>query len=280
LKRHPLSFSSKSGASKLATSVRVAIAVKEPRRQMKFQTTKAADAERSQSGVRKILLIGASRGLGLGLAKLFAARGWNVVATERGSSAGLKAAAAEVNGRVRIERVDITNHDELNELHRRLSGELFDVIFIIAGVHDDTTKPIHAVPVSEVARLFITNAYSPIYLAEAVFDLLQSRGTLAIMSSRMGSVSLATTYAPGEWETYRASKAALNMLARCFYQRHQDGGRTVLIMHPGWVKTDMGGDSAPVDLTTSVEGLYNTLEKWRGSGKEAFVDFEGNVLPW
>ena len=247
---------------------------------MSVPTTNAGDARGSQSAEQKILLIGASRGLGLGLAQLFVAQGWNVVATERGRSAGLKAAAARADGRLRIEHVDITNHDEIKGLHRRLSGELFDVIFIIAGVHDDTTKPIHEVPVPEVARLFITNAYSPIYLAEAVFDLLQPRGTLAIMSSRMGSVSLATTYEPGEWETYRASKAALNMLARCFYQRHQDEGRTVLIMHPGWVKTDMGGDSAPVDVTTSVEGLYNTLEKWRGSGREAYVDFEGNVLPW
>jgi NAD(P)-dependent dehydrogenase (short-subunit alcohol dehydrogenase family) len=182
--------------------------------------------------------------------------------------------------RFRIEHLDITNHDEIAELHRSLSGELFDVIFIVAGVHDDTTKPIHAVPASEVARLFITNAYSPIYVAEALFDLLKPQGTLAIMSSRMGSVSLAASYTPGEWETYRASKAALNMLARCFYQRHQDEGRTVLIVHPGWVKTDMGGADAPVGIIASAEGLYSTLEKWRGSGKEAYVDFEGNVLPW
>jgi NAD(P)-dependent dehydrogenase (short-subunit alcohol dehydrogenase family) len=247
---------------------------------MDAQTTGAGGTEGLQSAERKILLIGASRGLGLGLAKLFAARGWNVVATERSSSAGLKAAAANAAGRMRIERVDITNQGEVKELHRQLSGELFDVIFIVAGVHDDTTKPIHEVPVAEAARLFITNAYSPIYVAEMVFDRLKANGTLAIMSSRMGSVALATTYAAGEWETYRASKSALNMLARCFYQRHRDEGRTLLIMHPGWVKTDMGGDDAPVDLTTSVEGLYNTLQKWSGSGGEAYVDYEGNVLPW
>jgi NAD(P)-dependent dehydrogenase (short-subunit alcohol dehydrogenase family) len=244
------------------------------------QTTQPGGAADAPSTTRKILLIGASRGLGLGLATLFAARGWNLVATERGVSAGLRAAADAADGRLRIARVDITDHDQIDALRRSLSGELFDVIFIIAGVHDDTTKPIHAVPVSEVARLFITNAYSPIYLAEAFLDLMQPQGTLAIMSSRMGSLSLAPTYAPGEWETYRASKAALNMLARCFYQRHQHEGRTVLLMHPGWVKTDMGSDDAPVDIATSVEGLYNTFEKWRGSGKEAYVDFEGNVLPW
>ena len=247
---------------------------------MTAPTTAARDAQNTPAGARKVLLIGASRGLGLGLAKLFAAHDWNVVATERSSSAGLTAVAASATGRMRIEHVDITNHDEVKQLHHRLAGELFDVIFIIAGVHDDTTKPIHEVPVPEAARLFITNAHSPIYVAETVFDLLKPNATLAIMSSRMGSVALAPTYAAGEWETYRASKAALNMLARCFYQRHHDEGRTLLIMHPGWVKTDMGGEDAPVDLTTSVEGLYNTLEKWRGSGEEAYVDFEGNVLPW
>jgi NAD(P)-dependent dehydrogenase (short-subunit alcohol dehydrogenase family) len=244
------------------------------------QTTAARGAGGSSASARNVLLIGASRGLGLGLARLFAARGWNVVATGRGNSTGLKSAEASANGWIRIEHVDINDHAEVNELHRRLSGELFDVIFVIAGVHDDTTKPIHEVPVPEAARLFITNAYSPIYVAETVFDRLKPRGTLAIMSSRMGSLALATTYAAGEWETYRASKAALNMLARCFYQRHHDQGRTLLIMHPGWVKTDMGGEDAPVDLTASVEGLYQTLEKWNGSGEEVYVDYEGNVLPW
>jgi NAD(P)-dependent dehydrogenase (short-subunit alcohol dehydrogenase family) len=247
---------------------------------MAVQTTHPAGDASGQYAERKGLLIGASRGLGLGLAKLFATRGWELVATERGPSAGLRAVADAATRQFRIEHVDITDHDRIKNLRRSLSGELFDVIFIIAGVHDDTTKPIHVVPVSEAARLFITNAYSPIYLAEELFDLLKPQGTLAIMSSRMGSMSLADTYTPGEWENYRASKAALNMLARCFYQRHRGEGRTVLIMHPGWVKTDMGGDGAPVDIAASVEGLYNTLEKWRGSGKEAYVDFEGNVLPW
>jgi hypothetical protein len=152
------------------------------------RTGQLAGGAGGQSAARKILLIGASRGLGLGLAKLFAARGWNLVATERAISAGLKAAADAVDRRFRIEHVDITNHDQIEKLRRSLSGEVFDVIFIVAGVRDDTTKPIHAVPASEAARLFITNAYSPIYLAEALFGLLKPQGTLAIMSSRMGSL--------------------------------------------------------------------------------------------
>jgi NAD(P)-dependent dehydrogenase (short-subunit alcohol dehydrogenase family) len=226
-----------------------------------------------------VLLVGASRGLGLGLAKSFAAHGWNVVATERTAGGSLKAAAAAY-GRIRIEQLDINETQQVQKLHRRLSGDRFDVIFIVAGVKDDPTKPIHQVPVQEAARVFITNAYSPMYFAEMFLDRLKPGGTLAIMTSRMGSVELASTYVDGGWEAYRASKAALNMLARCFYLRHRDEGHTIVLVHPGWVKTDMGGEDAPVELAESVNGVYGVLQKWRGSGRQVFVDYEGNVLPW
>lgn len=231
------------------------------------------------SAKKNVLLVGASRGLGLGLAKSFAAHGWEVVATERSASPALNAAAAAADGRIRIERVDINNAEAVQSLHRQLSKELFDVIFVVAGVSDkDPTKPIHEVPVQEVARLFISNAYSPMCFAEMFFDLLKPDGTLAIMASRLGSLTLVPTF--DGWEAYRASKAALNMLARCFHQRHGGEGRTMLLMHPGWVKTDMGGENAPVEVATSVEGLYSTLGKWHGAGELVFVDYAGNVLPW
>lgn len=232
---------------------------------------------------RKILLVGASRGLGLGLAKSFAAHGWTVVATERNASGGegLAAAAAAANGHIRTELVDINDPQAVQTLRTQLSGERFDVIFIVAGVSDkDPTRPVHEVALHEAIHVFVSNAYSPICFAEAFFDLLKPQGTLAIMTSRMGSLTLVTTAADGSWEVYRASKAALNMLTRCFHQRHQHEGRTILLMHPGWVKTDMGGNDAPVDLATSVEGLYTTLISWHGSGKQAFLDYQGNELPW
>ncbi len=230
---------------------------------------------------KKILLAGASRGLGLGLASSFAAHGWNVVATERSTSGGLRAAVAAADGRIRVERLDISDPQQAEYLHRQLAGELFDVIFIVAGVSDkEPTRPVHAVPAHEAAQVFITNAYSPMYFAETFFDRLKPHGTLAIMTSRMGSLTLVSAPADATWEVYRASKAALNMLARCFYQRHRGDGRTLLLLHPGVVKTDMGGPDAPLDLATSVEGLYATLRKWEGTGEQAFLDYQGNVLPW
>lgn len=248
---------------------------------MAISAEAAASPRVSPAAERNALLIGASRGLGLGLAKMFAAQGWNTVATERSASTGLRAAAAAADGRIRIERVDINDAEAVQSLHRQLSNELFDVIFIVAGVSDrDPTKPIHEVPVHEAAHVFISNAYSPMCFAETFFDRLKPDGTLAIMTSRMGSLALVSTSVDGSWEVYRASKAALNMLARCFHQRHRKEGRTILLMHPGWVKTDMGGENAPVELATSVEGLYRTLGKWHGSGELVFVDYGGNLLPW
>jgi NAD(P)-dependent dehydrogenase (short-subunit alcohol dehydrogenase family) len=238
----------------------------------------------SPTAERKILLVGASRGLGLGLAKSFAAHGWTVVATERGSSGGgggLGAAVAAAGGNIRAERVDINDPQTVQKLRAQLSGERFDVIFIVAGIRDkNPTRPTHEVPVEEAIHVFVSNAYSPICFAETFFDLLKPDGTLAIMTSRMGSLALVSTAADGTWELYRASKAALNMLTRCFHERHRDDGRTVLLLHPGWVKTDMGGDDAPVDLATSVEGLYATLIKRHGSGSQVFLDYQGNELPW
>ncbi len=243
----------------------------------------AAQAERqsvAMPGGKQVLVAGASRGIGLGLAKSFAAHGWNVVATERNHSARLQAVAAAAHGRIRIEQVDINDAPGVETLHRQLADDAFDVIFIVAGVNEkDTSKPIHQVPVDEAVRVFVTNAYSPIRFAEIFFNRLKPGGTVALMSSQMGSVALAPLQ-DGIWEAYRASKAALNMLARCFYERHRDAGRTVLLMHPGVVKTDMGGESAPLDLETSVEGLYTTLRKWHGSGKQLFVDYQGNEIPW
>ena len=231
---------------------------------------------------RKILVAGASRGLGLGLAKSFAAHGWNVVATQRSAAAaGSEPPRRPQTAASELARLDITDEQAVESLHRQLADELFDVIFIVAGVSDtDPNKPVHQVPAHEAAQVFISNAYSPMYFAEAFFDRLKPGGTLAIMTSRMGSLALVSTSDDGTWEVYRASKAALNMLARCFYQRHRADGCTLLLLHPGVVKTDMGGEGAPLDLATSVEGLYETLFKWQGTGEQLFLDYQGNILPW
>lgn len=218
----------------------------------------------------RALLVGASRGLGAGLVSALSARGWDVTATVRDPKRGTPAGAASV------EQVDIDEPAQIEALHGRLAAARFDLIFVVAGVSTaDPTTPIHKESLSEALRLYRTNAISPIVFAEAFADRLAPGGMVALMSSTLGSIGRNTD---GGYDAYRASKAALNMLARSFAARHKDLG--VLIMHPGWVRTDMGGPKAPLDVETSTNAMAEAIAARRGLEGVAFVDWENKEIPW
>ena len=222
---------------------------------------------------RSALLIGASRGLGLGLAQVFATRGWSVTATAR--DPGRAPVLAAIPG-VRVERADITDDDAMEALHGRAAGP-FDLVFVIAGIADDATLPVHEVSPASAAHVFETNAHAPLRVMERFADRLAPGGTMAVMTSILGSVA---ENGSGGWEIYRASKAALNTLTRCWALRHRDVGITVLSIHPGWVRTDMGGAGASLDVETSTEGRCDVIEAQRGAGGHRFLDWEGKTIAW
>jgi NAD(P)-dependent dehydrogenase (short-subunit alcohol dehydrogenase family) len=170
--------------------------------------------------------------------------------------------------------VDIARPDQVRALHARTAGATFGLVFVVAGVAGQPEQPIHAVSPQEAADVFLTNAYWPVVFAETFLDRLAKGGTVALMTSILGSVSNSN----GGFETYRASKAALNMLGRCFAARHPDCA--VLLLHPGWVRTDMGGPDAPLDVATSVRGLADVLEARAGRPGDAFLDYTGNEIGW
>lgn len=220
------------------------------------------------------LIVGASRGLGLGLTETFLRRGWRVIATRRGAAPGLEPLTAQG---VRVEAVDIDDDASVTALHERLAGERFDLIFVVAGIVMESDQPLHAVSRAVHAQIFLTNAVSPILFAEAFRDRLAPGSTLAFMSSVLGSVGLNTE---GGWENYRASKAALNTNARSFAARHAARDFGVLLLHPGWVATDMGGEGADLDVATSAAGLADVIEARVGRTDLAFLDYQGETLPW
>jgi NAD(P)-dependent dehydrogenase (short-subunit alcohol dehydrogenase family) len=223
---------------------------------------------------KSALIVGASRGLGLGLVETFLARGWRVTATQRTPSAQLGRLSAEA---LRIETADIDDDAGVAALHDRLAGQRFDLIFVVAGVATQAHDPLHAVSRAVAAQVFLTNAVSPIRFAEAFLDRLAPGGSLALMSSVLGSVSLNDS---GGWETYRASKAALNTLARSFEIRHRAENLSVLILHPGWVRTEMGGTEADIDVATSVTGLADVITDRLGRPGAHYLDYTGKTLPW
>jgi NAD(P)-dependent dehydrogenase (short-subunit alcohol dehydrogenase family) len=222
-----------------------------------------------------VLLLGASRGLGLGLAREYLSRGWRVIATARDNAKNLEALASETKGDLRIERVDIADADGVAELRAALKDEKLDLLFVVAGISGSVPAPLHEVSPDEAARVWLTNAYYPIVAAEAFVDLLKPKATIAFMSSRLGSIEL-NDY--GSWETYRISKAALNMGSRSFFHRHPD--HAVLSVSPGWVKTDMGGSSATFDIETSCRNVANAIGKHAGTAGHRYVNYDGEELPW
>lgn len=231
-------------------------------------------AEPAITEERRALIVGASRGLGLGLAESLHDRDWRVVATVRKSSPDHE--NLRLQG-IRIETVDIDDDASVAALRQRLGSEKFDLVFVVAGVATESDKPLHAVSRAVSAQVYLTNAVSPILFAEAFADTIAPGGTLAFMSSILGSVALNED---GGWENYRASKAALNTNTRSFAVRHAERDYGILLVHPGWVRTDMGGAEADLDIETSVAGMIAVIEAFAGRRDVAYLDYRGETLAW
>ena len=154
---------------------------------------------------KTILLIGASRGLGYAMAAEYLKHGWNVVGTVRGTARTfLHDLADESRSRLEIETVDICEPNQIAALRARLSGRIFDVLFVSAGVTNNPTETIAVVTTAEFVRVMVTNALSPMRVIEALHDLVSPSGTIGIMSSGQGSVSNNTT---GMREVYRGKQS-------------------------------------------------------------------------
>lgn len=225
---------------------------------------------------RTALIVGASRGLGLGLAKALLDRGWRVTGTVRGRDrTGLHDLADQIGERLDIESVDITEPDQIAGLAQRLAGRRFDLLFVNAGVSGDTEAPMGTVSTEMFDQVMVTNVLGPLRVIEACQGLLAPDATVAAMSSGLGSIAGNTT---GSWETYRASKAALNMALKSFAARAS--GKTVIAMAPGWVRTDMGGPGAPLGVEESTTGMAEVLEREAGRPGMRYLDYRGRTLEW
>jgi NAD(P)-dependent dehydrogenase (short-subunit alcohol dehydrogenase family) len=226
------------------------------------------------------LIVGASRGIGLGLVGEFERRGWQVIATARdpAKATALTELAGHSGGRVSVEQADTTDVESVEALRQRLADQTFDLIIVNAGVGGPQGKNPRTVTDAEFTELFVTNSLAPVRLAEMFARQVKPKtGVVGLMTSILGSVEGASA---GGVELYRASKAALNSFTRSFAARHKDQGIAVLSLHPGWVRTDMGGPNAAIDVATSVKGLADVVERAQKDRKDGFFDYKGDTLPW
>jgi len=227
---------------------------------------------------KSALIIGASRGLGYGVAAEYLDRGWQVTATVRGAGrTGLHDLAESSGGRLIVENADITVPEEVAALHDRLAGEKLDLLFVNAGVTNGPQETVADVSTETFVRLMVTNALSPMRVIEALQDLVAPDGTIGVMSSGQGSVA---NNDKGGFEVYRASKSALNQLMRSFAARHAGDPRTLLLIAPGWVQTGLGGAAAPLTIDQSVPGVVDTIQAQAGQGGLQYLDYRGQTVRW
>lgn len=228
------------------------------------------------SGERKrrtVLITGASRGLGRELAALYAADGWRVIACVRGQ--------APFEGAIEAQSLDVSDSTSIAALGRALEGVAIDVLINNAGIRGDTggLTTLDGDDFLEVMRI---NALAPLLLARALrANLLAGESrVIANISSRAGSLAEGTLDDDDGDYAYRCSKAALNMATVKLAQDLGKDGITVLSLHPGWVKTDMGGDEASVPVATSAAGLKAVIGAAGMADSGSFRSYDGRRISW
>ena len=225
------------------------------------------------------LVAGANRGIGLAVAREFVSRGWNVIATARNvpAATALVELSARHPGHVIIRALDMNDPASIDGFAAGLTGRMLDIILVNAGVSGPDHRSASAATAAEIGALMYTNAIAPIRLSRQLADTLcPGDGVLAFTSSVMGSVALN----PGGHELYRASKAALNSLTRGLWGELRGRNVTVLTLHPGWVRTDMGGPSAAVGVEDSARGMVDVMLAERGAHQHKFLDYTGKAIDW
>jgi len=217
-----------------------------------------------------ILITGANRGIGLALAQQFAARGDDVIGVCRQSSPALEATGA------RIETgVDVGDDDAVAALAKRLGDARIDVLVLNAGILGN--ESLGAIDFDSMRRQFEVNALGPLRVAQALRGHLADGAKVGILTSRMGSVA---DNGSGGYYGYRASKAAVNAIGKSLALDLAPRGVSVVLLHPGYVATDMVGGHGDVSPTQAASQLIARLDALTPERSGTFQHANGSELPW
>jgi NAD(P)-dependent dehydrogenase (short-subunit alcohol dehydrogenase family) len=223
---------------------------------------------------KTVLITGVNRGLGLEFARQYRADGWRVIGTVRSRQTAADAAAKLG---VELHELDLNEFPAIAALGRALQQETIDVVIANAGYMGDRDMPIDNVDLASWETSFRVNTIAPIALIGALLAPLRrsaDRKAVAI-SSRRGSIACNDT---GGRYMYRSSKAALNAAWRSLSVDHP--ALVAFVLHPGWVRTDMGGPSAEVAVEASVQGMRRVIDAAGPDSRGRFLTWDGKELPW
>jgi len=221
---------------------------------------------------RNVLIVGASRGLGLEFVRQYRADGARVTATAR-SSDGLAAIAALGAQALKL---DVADAASASGLAWQVDGEAFDTVFHVAGVYGPRTTGLEPPTVDDFDAVMQANVLGVMRVLSQVADALAPAARIGIVSSRMGSIGLRAN--PSGW-LYRASKAAVNSVMKDASLALADRALCVAF-HPGWVRTDMGGAGADIDPAESIAGMRRALASLQPAQTGSFLNYDGTPLAW
>lgn len=225
------------------------------------------------------VVTGASRGIGLEMVKQLLQADEQVTALARNttSAKSLQSLLLEYPARFRVLEADVTKDLDLDRAVKVLNGEKVDVLINNAGVYQKGDGSFQSMDPKVVEQTFLVNSLGPMKVTKAFLPLLRKSAnpTIANITSLMGSIA---DNSSGGSVAYRMSKAALNMFTKTLALEFDDA--VVLSLHPGWVKTDMGGSHAPIEIAESAKGLLNVIRSSKREASGRFFNFKGDSLPW
>jgi len=224
-----------------------------------------------------VLITGANRGIGLEFARQYAADGWRVIAACRNPK---RAGDLEhVNGDASLVTLDVNDPESVDKLAAELGDAPIDVLINNAGVYLDRGGTLDDIDFDDWATTFAVNTLAPIRVARALAGKVErsKRKLMVFLSSQMGSVGENTS---GGSYAYRSSKAALNAAVKSLAIDLKPRGITCAVLHPGWVRTDMGGKNATLDVRDSVHGMRRVIEELKPERTGSFLRYNGEAVPW
>ncbi len=225
--------------------------------------------------MRTAVVTGASRGIGSEFVVRLLDAGWCVYAGYRSDMHRLELIQ---NKNLICHQLDVTNNDSINDFVKRIDGNV-DLLINNAGVPDGRWRNLKEIDDEWMLEVLNINSVGPVRMVKALYDKMShdSMTTVAMISSLMGSIDDCHS---GRSYAYRASKTALNMLSVAMKKEAIEDNISFLILHPGWVKTRMGGEHAPVELTDSVQGMLDLIDSHDIENSGRFVQYDGVDLPW
>ena len=224
-----------------------------------------------------VLVVGANRGIGLEFVRQYAADGWRVVAGCRRPDEASDLQALAQDGEVEVHAVDTTAAAQVGSFKSAVGDRPLDLVIANAGVYGGDHQGVGDVDFDAMARTLAVNTLGPVRIAEAFSANLSRGGKLVAITSQMGSIE---DNGSGGFIAYRASKAGLNAAWKSIALALAPKGVTAMVLHPGWVSTDMGGAKAPTTPEQSVSGMREVIAALTPDDAGTFRAFDGRTLPW